>query len=157
MIKMTEKPLYLDANALIRYYSKEEGTLSIRRAFSVSKNEIFISSLTILEFLGVIVKFRRSGKLRKYELKNIVKRLRRDTNKYGSNRTFTHIKFPKSCFKLAETLLIGIAENVSIGANDCIHVAIVKNSEIEMRMVSSDTGLKKICSKINIEVFDPLF
>jgi hypothetical protein len=77
-INTVNQRYYFDANALLKYYQDEKGSLKIRRLVSNSSSPILISSLTVLECLTVVIKSYRQGVFKKKKAKNIINRLKRD-------------------------------------------------------------------------------
>ncbi|MDZ4763160.1 MAG: type II toxin-antitoxin system VapC family toxin [Chloroflexota bacterium] len=156
---------YLDANALVTYYIETEGATgkqNLRRL--VSDHQAYISPLTQLEFVHVLMKFTRKGLLRLSNAKSYVKELISDTQVTGQivRRPFRMIDLPDGVFKRAERLLLDNGD-LSIGSADMLHIAIIEKQRaqiIDLTMITSDGGatdgkMKKVCQKIGIPFFDP--
>ncbi|KHD07854.1 hypothetical protein PN36_13200 [Candidatus Thiomargarita nelsonii] len=150
---------YFDANALLKYYQDEDGSLKIRRLVSNSSTPILISSLTSLESLSVVMKSYRQGVFKRKKVKHIVNRLRRDREADLSrkNRLFKVVPMPEDTFRLAENILFQQAFTFDIGSNDALHVAIVKElqSQFSIILVTSDKSMQNVCERLSIPFFDP--
>jgi hypothetical protein len=156
---------YFDANALLKYsilqnYKTEQGVNEIKNLVLQTDNQIFYSSLTLLESWNVIFKDYRKGifgnrrKRSTLVLQTIIAKLQYDIQ---------HPPFIKIDSLMDENTVIkankliehyGITYNV--GSLDMLHIALVKQSTINnLIMVSSDRGVKTICQKETITIFDP--
>ena len=152
------KRYYFDTAAIWKYYGDEKGSLEVRRLVSRVLEPIVLSPMTLLEFVGVLMKYNRKGYITRKAIRKVVKRLRRDTGINSKNRPFKVFAMPSDSFKRAENILLENACFFNVGSNDCLHLAIVKHYESKspnLVMVTSDNSLKKVCSKNNIEVYDP--
>jgi predicted nucleic acid-binding protein len=154
-----EKRYYFDANALLKYYQDEDGSLKIRRLVSNSSTPILISPLSLLECLSVVMKFYRRGIFKRKTVNSIVYRLRRD-REYGSDakkRPFQVIPIPDDTFMFAENILFQHAFTFDIGSNDALHLAIVKKLQLHLSpiLVTSDNSMQKVCERLSISFYDP--
>jgi uncharacterized protein with PIN domain len=84
---------YFDTNAVVKYYMDEPGSLQISRLVSNTK-PILISPLTIVECVGVLMKFHREKKLRKRKLNKILKLLEKNTANGEQIRPFQVVAMP---------------------------------------------------------------
>ena len=163
---------YLDTNALYAYYRdgmkrllflepQLKGTAVIQ-ALS-NENLLFISSLTYTEFLGVLLRHERGGELRKAAIENILRRLRDDVVHRG---TFQLVPVNDALFQEAQTLMLNYARKngCSLDTNDALHLAIAKNIQPPVIIVTSDGGKKRgdnlskmkcACERIGLQFFDP--
>ena len=150
---------YFDANALFKYYRDENGSLNIRRLVSNSTVPVLLSSLTLLECFGVVMKYYRKKYLKKKDVSKIFKRIRRDSGITDtSTRPFRIISMPDGAFRLAQNILLQQACTYQIGSNDALHLAIMKQFDINENsfiMVTSDQSMKSVCEKICTPVYDP--
>jgi len=150
---------YFDANALLKYYQDEDGSLNIRRLISNTTTPILISPLTSLECLAVVMKSYRQGIFKRKMVNSIVYRLRRD--KYSENekkkRLFQLVAIPEDTFSLAENILFQNALTFNIGSNDALHLAIVSKLQLQLSpvLVTSDNSMQKVCERLSIPFYDP--
>ena len=154
-----EKRYYFDANALVKYYQDEDGSLKIRRLVSNSPTPILISPLTSLECLSVVMKSYRRGIFKRKMVNSIVYRLRRD-REFGINdkpRSFQVIPIPEDTFRFAENILFQHAFTFDIGSNDALHLAIVKKLQLDFSpiLVTSDNPMQNVCKRLLISFYDP--
>jgi predicted nucleic acid-binding protein len=149
---------YFDANALLKYYQDEKGSLKIRRLVSNSSSPILISSLTVLECISVVIKSYRQGVFKKKKAKNIINRLKRDRDIHinGKPRLFQVVPILEETFLLAEKIL-QYAFTFGIGSNDALHLAIVekRQSQFSAILVTSDNSMQKVCERLSIPFYDP--
>ncbi|MDM8521917.1 type II toxin-antitoxin system VapC family toxin [Desulfococcaceae bacterium HSG8] len=155
---MGDQRHYFDANALFKYYQDQKGSLNIRRLVSRSPKPVMVSSLTLLECFGVVVKYQRKRLLKQKDVNKVFKRIRRDAGKNTKIRPFEIIPMPDGVFRLAQSILLQHARIFQIGSNDALHLAIVKKSEPKASstvMVTSDNSMKNVCDRIQTPVYDP--
>jgi predicted nucleic acid-binding protein len=156
---------YLDANALVTYYIETEGAKgkeNLRRL--VSDYPTYISPLTQLEFVHVLLKFVRKGLLRLSGAKSLVNELNADVRieQAVNRRPFAMLDMPDGIYKRAERLLLDNGD-LSIGSADMLHLAIVEKKRLiipDLTMITSDGGtsdgkMKKVCRNIGIPFYDP--
>lgn len=149
---------YFDAAALFKYYRDEKGSLNIRRLVTNGFGPIVLSPITVLEFISVLMKCYRKGQLKKKGLRNIIKRLRRDTGHNSRGRPFTILAVPDGSFKKAEIILLQYATLYGISANDSLHLAIAQSLSIgcvNFAIVTSDHSMKDVCIRVGIPFYDP--
>jgi len=149
---------YFDANALVKYYHDEKGSLNIRRLVSNTPTPIMVSSLTILECISVVMGYYRKGFLKQKHFNSIFQRLRKDAaGKNTPNRPFEIIPIPEKGFRLAENILFQYARIFQISSNDALHLTIVKEvpSPFSSLLVTSDKSMQKVCERLCIPFYDP--
>ncbi len=149
---------YFDANALFKYYRDQEGSLNIRRLVSHSSVPVLVSSLTLLECFGVVMKYQRKKFLKQKDVNKIFKRIRRDAGINTKTRPFEIMPMPDGVFRLAQSILLQHACVFQIGSNDALHLAIIKKLELQLFsivMVTSDNSMKNVCYRIQTPVYDP--
>ncbi len=156
---MNDSYYYFDANALFKYYRDQKGSLNIRRLVSNSTKPVLLSSLTLLECFGVVMKYYRKKYLKKKDVTKLFKRIRRDAGIINtSTRPFRIIPMPDRTFSLAQSILLQYACTYQIGSNDALHLAIMKRFDINEKffiMVTSDNSMKRVCEKICTPIYDP--
>lgn len=157
---------YLDANALIKSsrilqsHKSEQGVENIQQLLEQPNVRIFYSSLTLLEAWKVIYAEFRKGTLgtgRKQKRK-ILSRILMQLKADISSEPFTQldIQISEIIMTQAHKLILNYGERYNVGSMDMLHVALIKSSAIEaITMVSSDKGVKNICERENIDIFDP--
>lgn len=162
---------YFDANALLKYsifqdYKfrlgfEEKGVEEIRQLVSQSDNAIFYSSLTLLEAWNVLFKTYRKGSFGKIisrqadtALQTIVLKLTVELKKYPFTKLDAQMN--ESVVSQAHLLIDRYGMTKAVASLDMLHIALVKSSSIEsLIMVSSDNGMKNVCSSESINLFDP--
>jgi predicted nucleic acid-binding protein len=149
---------YFDANALVKFYKKQKGTLNIRRLVSRTPIPILVSSTTVLEYFGVVMKYRRLGEFKKGDVNSLYKHLEKEIGTNGdTNRPFKVIPIPDGAFQLAKNILLHHALMFRVESNDALHLAIVKKLQTQppVVMVTSDQPMQKVCERISIPFYDP--
>lgn len=145
---------YFDTAAVWKFYRDEEGSLNIRRLVSYLPAPVLVSPLTVLEFISILMKYRRKRYLKSGTVRKIVKRIRRDT----ASRYFEVIPVAEASFREAEKILLEHGHQQSIGSNDALHLAIVRNASpisCDITFVTSDHSLKNVCEKVGLPCYDP--
>jgi len=157
---------YLDANALIKsssilqYYKNEKGIAQIQQLLEQPNVHIYYSSLTLLETWKVIyAEFRKDtfGSNRKHKRKAL-SRILTQLSSTLSSAPFEKldIQIDESIINLAQGFILKYGERYNVGSMDMLHVALVNKSSFDnFIMVSSDNGIKNICSFEKINHFDP--
>jgi predicted nucleic acid-binding protein len=153
-----ERSYYFDTNALFKYYYPEPGSVEIQRLVSISHPivAIVVSPLTLLECYSVLLRYSRQKKLRPHKVRLIIKRLHKDTGLLnGTPGPFRIVPLPTGIFSKAEGILLEHAGQLSFGANDALHVAIVSLLPDKPVFVTSDRSLKNVCNNIGLSCYDP--
>ncbi|NOR71560.1 MAG: PIN domain-containing protein [Methylomarinum sp.] len=157
---------YLDANALIKSssilqnYKNEKGIAQIQQLLEQPDVHIYYSSLTLLETWKVIyTEFRKDtfGTNRKNKKKVLSRILTQLTNTL-STAPFEKfdIQIDEIIINHAQGFILKYGERYNVGSMDMLHVALVsKSTSDNIIMVSSDNGVKNICSFEDINHFDP--
>ena len=96
---MTEEKYYFDANALVKCYKDEEGSLEIRRLVSSTLHPILVSELTLLECFSVIMKEKRRGNFKLKRVRVIYQELKKIVN--ARSYHFELVSTPEEIFQLA--------------------------------------------------------
>lgn len=162
-----EKSYYFDANALLKFYGLDkeldnsEIFTAIRR-LSIN-HTVYVSNLTYLETLGVLMKRVRHPKDRqkidRRKLNQLIDQMKRDIGATQRHR-FQLIPAQDGIFRSARALMTEHANKYELGVNDALHIAMVKTLTSSVIMVTSDGGkragkMKGVCAEIGLEVFDP--
>jgi predicted nucleic acid-binding protein len=157
MNNLTPARYYFDTNALLKYYNDEKGRLPLRRLVANSPQPILVSPLTLLECHGVLMKSYRQRVLKRQKLNTLVDLLRRNTGVNHTNRPFQLVLLPEDAFRLAENILLQQAATFDIGANDALHLAIVKQLPLTPSpiLVTSDRSMQHIGGRLGITIYDP--
>jgi predicted nucleic acid-binding protein len=148
---------YFDTNALLKYYNDEQGRLPLRRLVANSLQPILVSPLTLLEYHGVLMKSYRQRVLKRKKLNTLVDLLRRNTGVNHTHRPFQLVQLPEDAFRVAENILLQQASTFDIGANDALHLAIVKQLPLTPSpiLVTSDRSMQHIGGRLGVAVYDP--
>ena len=148
---------YFDTNALWKFYQDQPGDLNIRRLVSNVSTPILISPLTMLEFIGVLMKYFRQGYLKHKQVRAVTRRLRRDADPTRSNRPFKVVTIPENAFRSAEGALLQYGYQYNIQTNDSLHLAIVSrlNENDDVVLVTSDRSLQHTARREHISCYDP--
>lgn len=145
---------YFDTAAVWKFYRDEQGSLNIRRLVSNLSDPVLVSPLTSLEFVSILMKYRRKRYLKLRTVRKFVRRLRRDT----ASRYFTVIPVDETAFRGAERILLEYGHQQSIGSDDALHLAVVINARPsfpDITFVTSDRSLKNVCEKLGVPCYDP--
>lgn len=148
---------YLDANALWKFYRDEPGDVHVRRLVSGSSPQILISPVTVLEFIGVLMKYYRKGLIGRRHVNRIAKRLRRDSALGNTHRPFRMIPLPDGFAREAKGILLQYGCTCSIQTNDAIHLAIVLRLQQDHPpiLVTSDQPLQEAAQRRGVIWYDP--
>ncbi len=161
IITCEKQRYYFDANALWKFYRpgrKEDGSQRIRYLVSNEADPILVSPLTLLEFFGILMKYRRKRLLKSKAVRKLARLVRHDTGTDTKKRSFAKILMPDGSFRLAENTLLQYAYTSDISSNDALHLAIVKKLHTHFPvivLVTSDNSMKHICEKLEISCYDP--
>ncbi len=150
------KRYYFDTNALFKHYVSKETEI---RRLSSSTAVVYVSNLTHLEVLGVLMRYLRQGKLKEKKIHSIIDQLQHDIGTTPRHR-FQLVSTQEGVFRYARALMTKYAKNYELGTNDALHIAIAKTLTPVVIMVTSDGGknlgkMKGVCAKIGLEVLDP--
>lgn len=151
---------YFDTNALWKYYrgKEERGYLQLRRLVSQHKQPIVVSSLTVLEFISVLMKERRNGTLKRRDVRKAANKLSREIGATHTTRPFSIAVIPQGSFQQAEQLLLQYADRFSFNSHDSLHLAIAVKLQTtipKITLVTSDRGLQNVCQQISLAFYDP--
>ncbi len=151
---------YFDTNALWKFYQNQPGDLDIRRLVSNVTEQVLISPLTMLEFVGVLMKYYRKGFLRPKQVRAVAKRLRRDAALGNSHRPFKVVPLPENAFRKAEDALLQWGYQYNIQSNDALHLAIVLKLNDEeddglVVLVTSDGSLQTTARREHVRCYNP--
>jgi hypothetical protein len=161
---------YFDANALIKYSTlqdyksklgiAETGVNEIRQLMLQPNNTIFYSSLTLLEAWNVLFKSYRKGlfgsrKSRANKaLQIIIETLIADLQSPPFEKLDTEMN--EKIVTQAQWLVERYGLTKDVGLLDMLHIAFIKCSRVDsLIMVSSDNGVKNVCTSEIISLFDP--
>jgi predicted nucleic acid-binding protein len=151
---------YFDTNALIYYYVGSDNSRTQDRLRQlIREHTMYVSSLTAIEYIQVLLKKQRKKELRRAKLQKLIKHLKDDLQAASTSPVhFAVLRVPEDVFKRAETLLLQ-HERSDVGVIDCLHIAIVEKERdriSDLTLVTSDKGIKDVCDVIKLPVFDPL-
>lgn len=149
---------YFDTNAFWKYYYDQKGALEIRRLVSSSGFQVFISQMTLLECLGVLMKYYRKKLIKRRELNSILKRIRRDVGTRNTHRPFSLILLSTKKFQVSEQILLNYADRHAIQTNDALHLAValdIANNGNEIIFVTSDNALYHVATSHTLSCFNP--
>jgi predicted nucleic acid-binding protein len=158
-MKTNDAWYYLDANALWKYYRDEVGSLNMRRLIANAPHPCLISPLTTLEFVGVLMRYFRQGQLKCRAIRKIIARLTREAKpNLQTHRPFATQPLPTGAFQQAESLQLQYGGTFSIGANDCLHLAMAIRWQANfptITMITSNRALKNVCIREGMTIYDP--
>jgi len=153
-----EQCYYFDTNALYKHYVSDKSETTIRRLSTT--NTVYVSNLSYLETLSVLMKYFRQGKLKKKAVNRVIDQLKHDIGTTPRHR-FQLVATPEGVFRDARALMIEYAMKYELSTNDALHIAMARTLTPPVIMVTSDGGksdsgkMKGVCSQIRLEVFDP--
>ncbi len=155
----TDVLYYLDTNALWKFYQDQKGDINIRRLIAKSSSQVLVSPLTLLEFVGVLMKYHRKKLIKRKHIHAIAKRLRRDSAIGKTNRPFHIIESPNGSFREAENILLECGSDCDFQTNDALHLAAVIKLRTSMAvpivLVTSDGALQYVASRKGVACYDP--
>jgi predicted nucleic acid-binding protein len=147
---------YLDANALWKFYQDQKGDVNVRRLVASSPSQVLISPLTMLEFLGVLMKYYRKRFIKRKQVHAVAGRLWRDAATGNVHRPFSVVQVPVGSFREAEGILLQYG-NYDIQSNDALHLAIVLKLKTDnpVVLVTADNSLQITALRKGIDWYDP--
>ena len=148
---------YLDANALWKFYQDQKGDLNVRRLVARSPSQVLVSPLTMLEFLGVLMKYSRKKFIKRKQVHAVASRLRRDAAIDNVYRPFRVTPLPAGSFREAEGILLHYGSHYNVQSNDALHLAIVLklNMGNPVVLVTADNSLQITALRRGIDWYDP--
>ncbi len=150
---------YFDTNAMIKFYSGQNGTLYLRRLVSTCIITPMVSNLTLLELIGVLARFYRKKTIKKHQLLKAVKQIKRDCKYNKPNSKFNVSYIEPIDYFTAQSILLESGTVNSIQTNDALHLAfairIKKKVSQDTCMVTSDGPLILSSQKHNITILNP--
>ena len=152
----TDQRYYLETNALFKFYRDEPGALHVRQLVAQCTSPALVSSLTLLEFIGVLMKYHRKRQIKRREVNAIARRLRRDSGVGKTTRRFQVIQMPETCYREAEGILLQHGRH-DVQTNDALHLAVVVklNTADQIKLVTSDKSLQHVARQRGIGCYDP--
>lgn len=149
---------YFDTNAFWKYYFDQKGALETRQLVTTATSQIFISQITLLECIGVLMKYYRKKVIKRKELTSILKRIRRDVGTHNRLRPFRLISVTTGKFRNSEYILLSHADRHAIQTNDAIHLAValdLASKGNQIIFVTSDKALLHVATSHLMTCFDP--
>jgi len=152
-----QKCYYFDTNALIKHYISKDQETALRRLSTTAT--VYVSNLTYLEMLGVLMKFFRKKEIKRKHLNSIIEQLKQDIGTTPRHR-FQLMTTQEGVFQKARALMMKYAATYELGTNDSLHVAIASLCTPSVIMVTSDGGkndgkMKGVCKEIKLSAYDP--
>lgn len=152
-----KKRYYFDTNALYKHYIFEQQPTTIHELSD--NHHVFISNLTYLEMLNVLMRHVRTKKIRRKSALRVMRKLEEDIGTTPRHR-FQLVAAPEGIFRTARVLIAEYAVKYELSTNDALHIAIAKSLDPAVIMVTSDGGkgagkMKGVCAEIKLVVFDP--
>jgi predicted nucleic acid-binding protein len=160
------KIYYFDANALVKFYCDESGSEQIR-ALVTNGEKIYISELTLLETINVLLSIYRTPpqaqikRERKYSKKHINKIIRKLSDNIKDSLFILLEELLPNIFSDAQKILLEYGKELNFGSLDALHIAIIESGwkTGEICFVTSDGSgggrLIGVCKKLQISVYDP--
>lgn len=150
---------YLDTNALWKYYHGQKGDRNVRRLVAGSSFQVLVSPLTVVEFIGVLMRHHRCKRIKRKDVNAVVKRLRRDIATVNVHRPFRMVDLPDAFFREAQGILLQYAGEYAIQTNDALHLAIAirlsRQPALPIVFVTSDGALQHAAQRNGLGCYDP--
>lgn len=149
---------YFDTNAFWKYYYNQNGALEIHRLVTSSDTQIFVSQITLLECIGVLMKYYRKKIIKRRELNSILKRIRRDVGTINRHRPFSLVTISTNKYKISEQILLSYADRHAIQTNDALHLAIaleLASNGHDITFVTSDNALANVATAHTMPCLNP--
>ena len=157
-LSISDSIYYFDTNALWKFYYGQENYLKIRRLVASSSSQILVSPLTMIEFVGVLMKYHRKKPVKRKHVNAIIRRMRRDVGTVNRHRPFRVDDLPENVFREAESILLRCGDN-AIQTIDALHLAVVvrldRLSTSTIVLVTSDGPLLNAAQKSGVNCYDP--
>ncbi len=141
---------FLDTNALVKRYHREEGTDLIDRLFSESDVNFVISDISIIEFYSAIALKVRTGEIDESNFISLRKLFAQDIK----NKIYKIAEFAESEKKESVNLLLKHGKNRSLKTLDAIQLAVMKS--LKQKRIKAVCADEKFCKVISLEGFEVL-
>lgn len=148
---------YFDANALWKYYREQQGAQTVHRLVADAHEQVLVSPLTMLECVGVLMKYHRKGFVKRKHVRAIARRMRRDAAAGNSHRPFRVVDLPSGAFREAEGILLELAGQHSFGSSDALHLGVIVRQTLSVPVVfvTADQALQQAAQRRSISWYDP--
>ena len=144
--------LFFDTSALVKFFHEETGTEQVTQLINNSQNEVWISEITIVEFLSVMYRLYREGKIVDDELKEAI-----DGFEEACHR-FVVVPLNIAIIEEARDLLSKLGKNFSLRTLDALQLAscnLVYEDDEDWAIVSSDHRLIRVAQNIGMKIINP--
>lgn len=144
--------LFFDTSALVKFFHEEIGTELVTQLINNSRNEIWISELTIVEFLSVMYRLYREGKIVDDELEEAINGFEEECHR------FVVVPLNIVIIEEAKDLLSRFGKNFSLRTLDALQLAscnLVYEDDEDWAVVSSDSRLIRVVRDIGMNIINP--
>lgn len=144
--------LFFDTSALVKFFHEEIGTEPVTQLINNSRNEIWISELTIVEFLSVMYRLYREGKIVDDELEEAINGFEEECHR------FVVVPLNIVIIEEAKDLLSRFGKNFSLRTLDALQLAscnLVYEDDEDWAVVSSDSRLIRVVRDIGMNIINP--
>ncbi len=144
---------FLDTNAIVKRYHREEGTDLIDRLFSEPDVSFIISDMSIIEFYSAIALKVRTGEIDESNFISLRKLFSQDIK----NRIYEIAEFTKSEKRESLNLLLKHGKDNSLKTLDAIQLSIMKSvRNKKIKVVCTDEKFCKVILLEGFEVINPM-
>jgi predicted nucleic acid-binding protein len=137
--------VFIDASALAKRYVQEPGSEELEEIFNSVATEIFVSTLSFVEFASAMGRKLCNKEMTKAEVGKAIKELEKDWSEVFA-------KIPLEDM-LAETAA-ALALEYSLKGADAVHLASANVADAEL-FVASDKKLIRAAKKTGLNSYDP--
>ena len=144
--------LFFDTSALVKFFHEEAGTELATQLINNPQNEVWISELTIVEFLSVMYRLYREGEIVDDELGEAINGFEEECHR------FVVVPLNIAVIEEARDLLSEFGKNFSLRTLDALQLAscsLVYEDDENWTIVSSDRRLIRVAQNTGMNIVNP--
>ncbi len=142
------KTFFLDTSAVVKHYRPEKGTEHIDALFDDAANSLYISELTLVEFISALQRLESSGEMDEETLNEA----------WGKFESDARVRFV--IIDLNRALIVqakSIVQKHGLRTLDALHLASVLSIQVKSPvLVSADTNLIQAAQANGLQTLNPL-
>jgi predicted nucleic acid-binding protein len=144
--------LFFDTSALIKFFHDEIGTENITEIVSDPQNKMWISELTVIEFINFTYRFYRESRINDKELADLICEFDKECDR------FNIVSLNEAVIREARELLTKLGKSIPLRSLDALQLAsynLVYEENKDWAFVTSDSRLIQIFQITGGKVINP--
>lgn len=144
--------LFFDTSALIKLFHDEIGTENITEIVNDPQNKMWISELTVIEFINFTYRFYRESRINDKELSDLICEFDKECDR------FNIVSLNEAVIKEARELLTKLGKSIPLRSLDALQLAsynLVYEDNKDWAFVTSDIRLIQIFQITGGKVINP--